>query len=81
MSHLTPTTYIQRFGDAMQLLCGGNRPTDEMMRAWIDLGLDDHELQDFAANNGPEWAQGLAVIDAARVLADQPTEGVDHEDA
>lgn len=72
MSWTTPTKWISRFGDAMQLLCGGKRPPDTMIEAWFMS--EDQGLQDFAAEHGPEWAQGIAVIDAARVLADQPTE-------
>lgn len=75
----TPTKHLQRFGDAMALLCAGNRPPDEMMTAWLDVDRDDSRLQEFACANGPVWAQGLGVIDAAMTLADQPTEGVDHE--
>ena len=77
MTWRTPTPYLQRLGDAMALLCGGHRPTDEMLGAWLNEG--DDRLQAFACNHGPSWAQGIAVIDAARVLADQPTEGVAHQ--
>lgn len=73
------TTYMQRFGDALALLCNGHRPPPEMLVAWLDVNRDDHSLQNFAAVHGPSWAQGIAVIDAARVLADQPTEGLNHE--
>ena len=79
MDHWTPTTYLRRFGDVLTLLCAGHRPTDEIMAAWLDTRRDDLRLQEFACEHGPVWAQGIAVIDAARVLADQPTEGVKHE--
>lgn len=86
MNWQTPTTYLQRFGDAIALLCAGNRPPDEMMTAWLDADREDTRLQEFACEHGPVWAQGIAVIDAAQVLADQPTEilsidgpRVDHE--
>ena len=74
-----PTTFIVRFGDAMQALCAGQRPNDEMMAAWLDVDADDSRLQHFAYEHGPSWAQGIGIIDAAQLLADQPTEGVDHE--
>jgi hypothetical protein len=45
-----------------------------MMSAWLDVDGSDLRLQNFCAEHGPEWAQGIAVIDAAQVLADQPTE-------
>lgn len=73
-----PTTYLRRFGDAMERLCGV-RPSDAEMLAWLDPDQDSFTLQDFACEHGPSWAQGIAVIDAARLLADQPTEGVGHE--
>jgi hypothetical protein len=65
--------YIERFGDAIQLLCNGNRPSNKMLMDWLDC--DDHTLQDFACSNGPEWAQGIVLIDAARLLAEIPIEG------
>ena len=80
----TPTTIVERFGDAMELLCQGHRPPDSMLCAWIDGSSE--ELQTFAANHGPAWAQGIGIIDAALTLVDSPTEinfhdrpGVDHE--
>lgn len=72
-----PTTYLQRFGDAVTLLCGGNRPSEDLLKGWLD-GSND-ELQNFAATHGPEWAQGIGLLDAAAVTADQPTEEIDHE--
>lgn len=80
MDWTTPTTYLQRFGDAMALLCNGHRPPDAMLRAWLDPSLDDDALQAFACDKGPAWAQGIVIIDAARMLADQPGEGVNHEE-
>jgi len=74
---MTPTTYLHRLGDAMEILCGGHRPPDEMLGAW--LNECDDRLQEFACDHGPAWAQGIVVIDAARVLADSPGEGVEHE--
>jgi hypothetical protein len=86
MSWRTPTKYLQRLGDAMALLCAGNRPPDEMLGAWLNECDDDNRLQEFACEFGPAWAQGIAVIDAAQLLADQPTEilcidgpQIDHE--
>ncbi len=74
----SPTTHAKRIADVMQLLCSGNRPSDAVVEAWLS-NPDDCRLQEFAIEHGPSWAQGIAVIDAARVLADQPTEGVAHE--
>jgi|GEM_PF-3727341 len=72
-----PTTYLQRFGDAIALLCQGRRPDDQVLTSWLD-GTSD-VLQQFAVDNGPAWAQGIGLIDAATIAADQPTEGVAHE--
>lgn len=74
-----PTTYLQRFGDAVALLCNGRRPPDEMLQGW--LYDEDDTLQAFAIEHGPAWAQGLVLIDAARLMANTPTEGVAHEAA
>lgn len=71
-----PTTYLRRFGDAMALLCSGHRPSDAMMSDWLDPTKDSFELQGFAVEHRPAWAQGITVIEAARVMAEQPTEGV-----
>lgn len=72
------TLFMRRFGDAMQLLCRGNRPSDEMMQAWLDN--DNEDLQSFASVHTLGWAQGLGVIDAALTMADTPTEGDGHEE-
>lgn len=71
------TSFLARFGDALQLLCCGHRPCDEWMVGW--LTNTDDRLQDFAAMHGPAWAQGIGLIDAAQVAASQPGEGPEHE--
>lgn len=76
--NVNPTTFIKRFADAVELLCK-KRPSDEIVVAWVDRVDDDTRLQEFAIEHGPEWAQGIAVLDAAHVLASQPTEDVEHE--
>ena len=73
-----PTTKLQRMSDAVTLLCDGKRPSDRLVQGWLDK--TDEGLRDFAATHGPAWAQGIGVLDAAAVLADTPTEGVDHLD-
>lgn len=74
----TPTTYAQRFAEAVALLCREMPPAD-MVAAWIDRSSGDHSLQDWACERAPAWAQGIGLLDAAHVMADQPTEGVNHE--
>lgn len=73
-----PTTYVQRFTHALTLLCG-KEPPQEIVLAWLEKGSDDFRLQEFAIAHGPSWSQGIALIEAAQLMADQPTEGVDHE--
>lgn len=74
----TPTTYARRFADAITLLCREVPPAD-MVAGWIDRSADDQRLQDWACERAPAWAQGIGLLDAAHVMASQPTEGVDHE--
>jgi hypothetical protein len=71
-----PTTYLQRFADAVTLMCRGRKPPEAMVTGWLD-GTDDR-LQAFTAANGPQWAQGIVLLGAAALLANTPTEGVDH---
>jgi len=71
-----PTTYLQRFKDALALLCSKAVP-DGMAEAW--LANENESLQDFACSNTPlRWSQGIVVIDAAQLLADTPEEGYGH---
>ena len=71
------TTYLSRFADAVTLLCNGRRPPAPMVAAWVEMS--DDSLQEFAIANGPQWAQGIVLLDAAHLLAETPAEGVDHE--
>lgn len=73
-----PTSYLERFTHALALLCG-KEPPQEIVLAWIQKDSDDFRLQEFAIEHGPSWSQGIALIEAAQLMADQPTEGVDHE--
>lgn len=76
--HSRPTSYIERFGDALTLLCGA-RPSDDLIKAWLLDEPDADLMQSFASEHGPSWAQGLGILDAARAIADQPTEDEAHE--
>lgn len=76
------TTWLERFTQALAVLCGGKQPPAEAIRDWDDPGMDSHALQSWAISNAwMEWAQGVAIIDAARLLADQPAEGEGHEES
>lgn len=72
----TPTTYRDRFADAVARLCGRRAPED-MVDAWLTPGSEDTRLQEFAIEHGPAWAQGIVLLDAAAVMAETPTEGVE----
>jgi hypothetical protein len=73
------TTWVERFQAAMALLCDGRRPTEIMIFDWF-VG-DGEELQQWASENGSlGWHQGIALIDAACTIADQPEEGAGHLD-
>lgn len=74
------TTYIERLGDALELLCDGKRPLDQMILDYFNDDLDSFELQEFCVANCPlAWSQGIVVIEAAMGMADEPAEGVGHE--
>ena len=73
-----PTTYRQRFAEAVALLCKKQAPED-MIDVWLAEEAEDGRLQEFAIEHGPTWAQGIVLLDAAAVLASTPTEGVDHD--
>jgi hypothetical protein len=68
-----------RFASAVTLLCKGRKPPAGLVAGWLDRS--DDGLQEFAIDNGPAWAQGIALLDAAKALADSPVEGVSHEAA
>ena len=71
-----PTTWIQRFKDAIALLCG-EVPPDGMAEAWA--AHENEGLQSWALNRCPlPWCMGITVVEAAEHLADQPEEGIGH---
>ena len=79
-----PTSYKARFTEAVALLCG-KVPPESMVDDWIARkessdgdGLGG--LQSFAISNGPSWAQGIGLLDAAHLAASQPVEGVGHDE-
>lgn len=71
------TTYLERFTAALMLLTN-SVPFHVYVIEW--LADESETLQSWASENGPKWAQGLAVTDAAHALAQSPVEGEDHED-
>jgi hypothetical protein len=81
--HGEATTYAERFTHAVAVLCGAQPPAD-MVAEWV-ANIDvngEHRLQSWVLSQAatPSWAQGIVVLDAAHVLANDPEEGMEHED-
>ncbi len=78
-----PTDGRARFVFALTLLCGGNRPDEAAVDAWLanrpDEPGDSYSLQAWAVDHsGLYWAQGIALLEAAQHLSFHPVEGFDH---
>lgn len=76
------TTWIERYRQTIALFCNGVMPPLDLCEAWIkNDGTDDLGLQDWiCCNTTIPWAQAIAILDAAHIMADQPEEGVGHFD-
>ena len=76
------TTWMERFRTALRLMCGAEPPED-VCQEWLDDVQVDFadRLQEWVVNQPgtPEWAQGIATIEAAMTWADNPTEGDGHQ--
>lgn len=71
------TTYIDRFVDALGLLCR-SKPPKAICEQW--LNGESEELQSWAVSNARVyWQMGIGTIEAAQHLADNPEEGEGHE--
>lgn len=76
---MTETTFAERFRDAVTLLCGGRRPPETFVTQWLECkDADFYELQSYAIEHGPDWCQGIVLLNAAYVMAATPEEGVNH---
>lgn len=73
-----PSTFTERFTQAVQLLCGGTAPDPQAIQAWLDPKSEDNRLQAFAVDHGPRWCQGIELLDAAYRMASNPAEGAEH---
>jgi hypothetical protein len=71
------TTYLERFVDALGLLCR-SAPPRELCEAWLN---DESEtLQEWVVNHlRVHWASGIGTIEAAQHMADVPEESDAHE--
>lgn len=71
------TTYLERFIDALGLLCR-EKPSRELCEAW--LSGESEELQAWTVNHvRVYWASGIGTIEAAQHMADVPEESEAHE--
>lgn len=75
-----PSTYEQRFTAAIAVICGVTPPAT-LVCDWINKAERHDDLQQWVGSYAPGWVQNIAVLDAAHQMADQPTEGGDHEPA
>jgi hypothetical protein len=70
------TTYPVRFREAIASMCGGRYPLIQTVDDW--LNHKSEVLQEWVLSNSSNkliWAQGIAIIEAAMTLADNPMEG------
>lgn len=75
------TTWMERFRQTIALFCRGVLPPLNLCKGWVAEGSDDLRLQDWVCcNMGVQWAQSIAILDAAQQMADNPVEGVGHFD-
>lgn len=77
------STWLQRFVDAVEWLCRARPPLDMCIEWATNVSVDGEDrLQSWVlCQKGlPAWMQGIAVLDAATTLADQPVEGEAHQD-
>jgi len=75
-------SWHSRFVAALMVLTGApNEPPGAFVAEWFDKNSKrvDDRLQNWVGQQPgvPWWAQAIAVIDAARIMADQPIEGSD----
>lgn len=75
-----PSTYAQRFTAAVAVICGVTPPV-ALVCDWINKEERHDDLQQWVGSYAPGWVQNIAVLDAAHQMADQPTEGGNHEPA
>ena len=79
------TTWMERFSQAIAVLCNGRVPPAALVEKWVE-NVEDNQLtlQDWVFGEGAAslpWAQALVILDAAQILADNPEEGCGHIDA
>jgi hypothetical protein len=71
------TSFMERFMQALTVLCGGVEPPEAMCAAWCCQATE--ELQEWVLDHEKlEWASGISIIEAAEMLANSPKEGQGH---
>ena len=73
-----PSTFEQRFAEAVRLLTHASPPAD-MVASWLDHTSEDLQHWIGSQKGTPEWAQSLAITDAAHTMAISPVEGEQHD--
>lgn len=71
------TTWEHRFQEVLALFSGGRKAPIDMIERWF--GSDDEGLQQWVSEHGAlGWHQGIILIEAAELIADNPAEGEGH---
>lgn len=76
------TKWTTRFTDALWLLTGSKAyPPIDITLAWLS-GRDVDSLQQWVGlqPGAPAWSQSIIILDAAVALAEDPAEGMGHEE-
>jgi hypothetical protein len=77
-----PTTWMERFRDALTIMCGTEPPL-KFCEMWVNHEQENNAdpLQNWVGMQKatPSWAQCIVTIDAAMVWADTPVEGDGHQ--
>jgi hypothetical protein len=68
--------YRLRFSDAVRSIVG-SIPPDYLVYDWLNNIDRDNDLCQWvgSAPNTPTWVQSIAVLDAAKAMADSPCDG------
>jgi hypothetical protein len=68
--------YRLRFSDAVRAIVGAT-PPNNLVGDWLNHIDRDDDLCQWvgSAPNAPTWVQNIAVLDAAKAMADAPCEG------
>lgn len=78
-----PTTWMQRFVDALTIMCGAEPPL-ELCQEWVDnVEVNGAwRLQNWVGMQPatPSWAQCIVTIESAECWADTPVESEIHLD-